>query len=238
MTHSATIERDVAAKPAWTSKQIVMLLVVSIAGLLVSLTQSLLVPVMPELAVGLRASADDIAWLLTATLLVGAVAVPVFGRLGDLYGTKLMLLVAVASLVAGSLVCALSDSLAGLIVGRAIVGLSVTAVPLSISLIGVTLPREHAATGVAVISAMLGVGGALGLPLAGLIAEYSTYHALFWICVAGGVVAFPIILAVVPEPARAARGRMDIPAASCSAPPCWRCCCRWPRATRGAGATR
>ncbi|GAA4733081.1 MFS transporter [Phytohabitans rumicis] len=211
MTHSATIERDVAAKPAWTSKQIVMLLVVSIAGLLVSLTQSLLVPVMPELAVGLRASADDIAWLLTATLLVGAVAVPVFGRLGDLYGTKLMLLVAVASLVAGSLVCALSDSLAGLIVGRAIVGLSVTAVPLSISLIGVTLPREHAATGVAVISAMLGVGGALGLPLAGLIAEYSTYHALFWICVAGGVVAFPIILAVVPEPARAARGRMDIP---------------------------
>jgi MFS family permease len=84
-------------------------------------------------------------------------------------------------------------------------------VPLSISLVGVTLPTEHAGSGIALISAMLGVGGALGLPLAGVIAQYADYHVLFWVCVAGGILAIPGILLLVPEPARAARGRMDLP---------------------------
>jgi MFS family permease len=210
---------DVATPPeagqrapgSWTGRQVVILLVIGVAALMVSLTQSLLVPVLSELAVDLNATSDGIAWLLTSTLLVGAVAVPAFGRLGDLYGTRRLLLVALGALIIGSLICALSDSLAMMIVGRAVVGLSVATVPLGISLVGVTLPREHAGAGIAVISAMLGVGGALGLPLAGLIAEYADYHVLFWICVAGGVLAIPGIVLLVPEPARTARGRMDIP---------------------------
>ncbi|GAA2609243.1 MFS transporter [Paractinoplanes durhamensis] len=194
----------------WTSRQVVILLVIGVGALMVSLTQSLLVPVMGELAVDLNTGSDGIAWLLTSTLLVGAVAVPAFGRLGDLYGTRKMVLVALGALVAGSLICALSDSLTWMIVGRSVVGLSVATVPLSISLIGVTLPRKHAGSGIAVISAMLGVGGALGLPLAGVIAEYADYHVLFWICVAGGILAIPGIVLLVPEPARSAKGRMDL----------------------------
>ncbi|GAA0469625.1 MFS transporter [Paractinoplanes deccanensis] len=200
-----------AASRAWSGKQIVVLLVIGVGALMVSLTQSLLVPVLGELAVDLNASQDGIAWLLTSTLLVGAVAVPAFGRLGDLYGTRLLVLVALVSLVVGSLICALSDSLPMMIVGRSVVGLSVATVPLSISLIGVILPKEHAGAGIALISAMLGVGGALGLPLAGVIAQYADYHVLFWICVAGGIVAIPGILLLVPSPKPAASGRMDIP---------------------------
>jgi MFS family permease len=212
---SQAVELDAPPPPEaparrWTGRQVVILLVIGVGALMVSLTQSLLVPVMSELAVDLHTGSDGIAWLLTSTLLVGAVAVPAFGRLGDLYGTRKMVLVALAALVAGSLICALSDSLAWMIVGRAVVGLSVAVVPLSISLIGVTLPREHAGSGIAVISAMLGVGGALGLPLAGVIAEYADYHVLFWICVAGGVLAIPGIALLVPEPPRMAKGRMDL----------------------------
>lgn len=195
---------------AWTGRQIVVLLVIGVGALMVSLTQSLLVPVMGELAVDLHASTDGIAWLLTSTLLVGAVAVPAFGRLGDLYGTRRLVLVALAALIVGSLICALSDDLTMMIVGRAVVGLSVATVPLSISLVGVTLPRQHAGAGIALISAMLGVGGALGLPLAGLIAQYTDYHVLFWICVAGGVLAIPGIVLLVPDPERTAKGKMDL----------------------------
>lgn len=213
MSQAAAVAQseETGAKPksSWTGKQIIVLLVIGTAALMVSLTQSLLVPVMSELGVDLNASSDGIAWLLTSTLLVGAVAVPAFGRLGDLYGTKLMVLVSLGALVLGSLVCALSDSLTPMIVGRAIVGLSVATVPLSISLVGVTLPREHSGAGIALISAMLGVGGALGLPLSGVIAEYADYHVLFWICVAGGILAIPGIVKLVPSPPRAGKGKMD-----------------------------
>jgi MFS family permease len=202
-----------AAPPgrSWTGRQVIIVLVIGVAALMVSLTQSLLIPVISELAVDLHAGGDGVAWIFTSTLLVGAVAVPTFGRLGDLYGTRRMLLVALGALIAGSLICALSSNLTMMIVGRSVVGLSVATVPLSISLIGVILPREHSAAGIALISAMLGVGGALGLPLAGLIAEYSNYHVLFWICVAGGALAVPGILKLVAEPARTAKGRMDFP---------------------------
>ncbi|MEV6350816.1 MFS transporter [Actinoplanes sp. NPDC051851] len=205
----AVAEKTVKPKSAWSGRQLLVLLVIGTAALMVSLTQSLLVPVMTELGTDLNASSDGIAWLLTSTLLVGAVAVPAFGRLGDLYGTKLMVLVSLGALITGSLVCALSSSLAPMIVGRAIVGLSVATVPLSISLVGVILPREHSGAGIALISAMLGVGGALGLPLSGVVAEYADYHVLFWICVAGGALAFPLIAKLVPAPPRAGEGRMD-----------------------------
>jgi MFS family permease len=80
-----------APGPKWTSKQIVIMLVIGVGALLVSLTQSLLVPVLPELAVNLHTNGDGVAWILTATLLVSAVAVPAYGRLGDLFGTRKML---------------------------------------------------------------------------------------------------------------------------------------------------
>jgi MFS family permease len=215
MTHTA--EPEVAAKatpaavrPAWTGRQLVVVLVIGTAALMVSLTQSLLIPVLSELGVDLKAGGDGVAWLLTSTLLVGAVAVPAFGRLGDLFGTRRMLLVTLAALVVGSLICALADNLTVMIIGRSVVGLSVAAVPLSISLIGVTLPRAHAPAGIALISAMLGVGGALGLPLSGLIAQYADYHVLFWICVAGGLLTVPGIVLLVREPVRTAKGGMDL----------------------------
>jgi MFS family permease len=194
----------------WTSKQITIMLVLGIGALLVSLTQSLLIPVMPQLAESLHTSSDGVAWLLTSTLLVSAVAVPAYGRLGDLYGTRLMVIIALSALVLGSLICAFANNLPVMIIGRSVVGLSTAAVALSISLVGVALPPERARSGIAVVSAMLGVGGALGLPLAGLIAQYADYHWLFWICVIGGVIAIPGVLLLVPEPARSAKGRMDL----------------------------
>ncbi|GAA4245168.1 MFS transporter [Dactylosporangium darangshiense] len=217
MTNTAEVAADTAAPGteasegrSWTAAQVVVVLVIGTAALMVSLTQSLLVPVLSEIAVDLHAGGDGIAWVLTSTLLVGAVAVPAFGRLGDLFGTRRMVLVTLVALIAGSLICAVAHNLTVMIIGRAVVGLSVAAVPLSISLIGVTLPKAHAPAGIALISAMLGVGGALGLPLAGLIAQYADYHLLFWICVAGGILAVPGIVLLVREPARVAKGRMDL----------------------------
>ncbi|MEV8514617.1 MFS transporter [Dactylosporangium sp. NPDC051484] len=209
-TETASPQTRAPTGRSWTAGQIVVVLVIGTAALMVSLTQALLVPVLSEIAVDLRAGGEGMAWLLTSTLLVGAVAVPAFGRLGDLFGTRRMLLITLAALVVGSLICAVATNLTVMIIGRAVVGLAMAAIPLSISLIGVILAKEHAPAGIALISAMVGVGGALGLPLAGLIAQYTDYHVLFWICVAGGLLTMPGILLLVREPARVAKGRMDL----------------------------
>jgi MFS family permease len=77
------------------------------------------------------------------------VAVPVFGRLGDLYGKRLMLLVTLVTFVAGSLICAFTSDIGVMIAGRAVVGLSVAAIPVGISLVGTVLPPKRAGTGIA-----------------------------------------------------------------------------------------
>jgi len=155
------------------------LFVVGLAALLVALSQSVLIPVIGTLPAVLGTSTSNVTWLLTSTLLVGAVSVPLMGRLGDMFGQRLLLLVAVGALTAGSLLTAVTDDIALLILGRAIQGLAGAAIPLGISLMATLMPRERVAASVALISAMLGVGGALGLPLAGFVAEHSDFHALF-----------------------------------------------------------
>lgn len=207
---------DVAAPPGdddgWTPRQRAAVAITAVCGVLVALTQTLLVPVLPEIQADLRSTTSGTQWLLTSTLLVAAIAVPVFGRLGDLYGKRLMLTVSVGALVVGSLVCALAgDDLTVMIIGRAITGASSAAIPLGISLIGTILPPHRTGTGIALVSATLGVGGALGLPLAALVAQSADYHMLFWICVAGGAVALVgIRWTIAADPPSAGNGRFDV----------------------------
>lgn len=186
------------------------LLVVGFAALTVSLVQALLIPVLGTLPATLDASASDVEWLLTSTLLVGAVAVPLFGRLGDMFGKRRMMLIALSALVVGSLITCFTDDLVWLIVGRSVQGVSMATIPLGISLLSSTLPRERVGAAVAVISAMLGVGGALALPVASLIAEHADFQALFWITAVGGAIAFAAVLMVVPESPSHSGGRLDL----------------------------
>src|SRR6266496_4068649 len=98
----------------------VIVAVLAFAGIVVSLMQTLVIPIVPELPKLLNASASDTAWAVTATLLAAAVATPIVGRLGDMYGKRRMLLISLAMLVTGSIVAALSSSLTPMIVGRAL----------------------------------------------------------------------------------------------------------------------
>ena len=183
---------------------------VGLGALVVSLTQSLLVPVLSVLPGDLHTSSANVEWLLTATLLVGAVAVPLFGRLGDMFGKRVMLLVALGTLTAGSLLDAVTDNVGLLITGRAIQGVSLAAIPLGISLLSSLLPRERVPAAIALISSMLGVGGALGLPLAGVVVEHADFHVLFWITAAAGAASFLGTVLVVPEAPNRQGGRVDV----------------------------
>ncbi|MFD9978824.1 MFS transporter [Streptomyces massasporeus] len=184
--------------------------VLAFGGIVVSLMQTLVIPIVPELPRLLNAPASDTAWAVTATLLAAAVATPMTGRLGDMYGKRRMLLISLVMLVAGSVTAALSDSLTPMIVGRALQGLASGVIPLGISIMRDELPAERLGSATALMSASLGVGGALGLPAAALIADNFDWHALFWVSAGLGVVALALVPALVPESEVRTGGRFDL----------------------------
>lgn len=184
--------------------------VLAFAGIVVSLMQTLVIPIVPELPKYLDASASNAAWAVTATLLAAAVATPVVGRLGDMFGKRRMLLVSIVLLVSGSVVAAFSDSLVPMIVGRVLQGLAAGVVPLGISVMRDVLPSERLAGSTAMMSASLGVGGALGLPSAAFIADNYDWHVLFWVSAVLGAVAFVLVLTIVPESKVRTGGRFDL----------------------------
>ena len=191
----------------------VLVTVLAFTGIAVALVQTLIIPIIPHLPEYLHASASDAAWALTATLLCGAVATPVMGRLGDMYGKRRMLLIGVAMLVVGSVICALSESLAPMIVGRALQGLAHGVIPLGVSILRDEVPAARLPVSTAVMLGSLGVGGALGLPGSAMIADAFDWHILFWTSAALGALALLLVMLFVPESKARPGGRVDIPGA-------------------------
>lgn len=163
-------------------------------GLAAALTQTMVIPIQGQLPQLLDAAAVNTAWVVTITLLAGAITMPISGRIADIVGKQRVLVASTALLLVGSVVCAMSDSLAPLLVGRALQGAAMGFIPVGIALLREIVPPRLASTSVAAMSATLGVGGAVGLPLSAWIVEIGDWHVLFWV---SAVVAAAVLVAVV-----------------------------------------
>ncbi|MFL6171947.1 MAG: MFS transporter [Marmoricola sp.] len=179
-------------------------------GIVVALTQTMIVPLVPLLPSLLGTSSSNASWAVTATLLTAAVTMPISGRLGDMVGKRLVLVVSLSAMVVGSLLCAVSSSLVPVVAGRALQGMSMGAIALGISIMRDELPGEMVGPAVAKMSATLGVGGAIGLPVAAIIVEKANWHALFWIAAGLGAVCVAAVLLVVPESPVRTPARFDL----------------------------
>ncbi|MGI5159067.1 MFS transporter [Microbispora sp. CA-102843] len=164
--------------------------------MVVSMMFTLVVPVIPDLPRLLSAPAEDASWVVTATLLSSAVFTPVSGRLGDMYGKRRMVVVSLVLMVAGSVVCVVSSSLLVVVLGRALQGCAVGVIPLGISIMRDLLPPERLTSAMALMSATLGAGGAIGLPLGALVAQVVDWHMLFLAAAVMGAVGFVLTLTV------------------------------------------
>lgn len=184
--------------------------VLAFAGIVVAVMQTLLVPVIKDLPTLLSTTPSNATWVMTATLLAGAVSTPIMGRLGDLYGKRRMLLASLAVMVVGSLICGFTDDLVVMIVGRALQGFAMGAIPLGIGLMRDGLPREKLGSAMALMSSSIGVGGGLALPLAALTAQHADWHALFFGAAGLGVVSMLLTVLFVPESTVKAQGTFDV----------------------------
>ncbi|MDA4106890.1 MFS transporter permease [Mycobacterium holsaticum DSM 44478] len=187
----------------------IVVAVLAAAGISVSLMQTLVIPLIPELPALLHTNAANASWVITATLLTAAVATPVFGRLGDMYGPKPILLICAVILTIGSLIAATTSTLLPVIVGRALQGFGIPIIPLGISVLRASVPPHRVGTAMGLMSSSLGVGGALGLPLSAIIADRFDWHALFWFAAALGVASGVLFAALVPRIPPTSSDRFD-----------------------------
>lgn len=183
--------------------------VLAVAGLASSFMFTLVVPIQSKLPELLDASREDTAWVVTSTLLAAAVMTPIAGRLGDMYGKRRIVLVLLGLLVAGSVIAAVSTGIVGVIVGRTLQGAVTGVIPLGISILRDVLHEDRVDSAIALISATLGVGGALGMPISALITERSDWHVLFWVSGALGAIVFALVLWIVPVSVLRTPGRFD-----------------------------
>lgn len=184
--------------------------VLAFAGMGTSFMQTIVIPIQSELPALLNSTRENTAWVVTITLLVSAICTPISGKLGDMYGKRRVALVLLGMLVAGSVVCAFSTTVGPLIIGRGLQGTGVGVIPLGISILRDTIPRRRLGSAIALVSATLGVGGALGLPLSAFVTEHFDWHMLFWLAAGIGVVSFVLVATVVPASDSRTGGRLDL----------------------------
>lgn len=187
----------------------IVVAVLAAAGISVSLMQTLVIPLIPELPALLHTSSSNASWVITVTLLTAAVATPMFGRLGDMYGPKPILIVCAVTLTAGSVIAATTTALIPVIVGRGLQGFGMPIIPLGISVLRASVPAHRVGTAMGLMSASLGVGGALGLPLSAIIADRFDWHALFWFAAALGAISGLSFATLVPRIPAASADRFD-----------------------------
>ncbi|MGW1552919.1 MFS transporter [Streptomyces sp. NPDC002346] len=197
--------------PQPTSRSGGVVATLALAGTVAAVMQTLVTPLIADLPKILHTTSSNATWVITVTLLSAAVCVPVAGRLGDLLGKRKMLLASCVPLLAGSVVCALTSSVGMMIVGRGLQGMGMGVVPLGISLLRDLLPPEKLSSSIALVSASMGIGGGLGLPIAAAVAEYASWRALFWGSAVLAALIGAMIWSFIPDVPAAAKGqRFDL----------------------------
>jgi predicted MFS family arabinose efflux permease len=180
----------------WRGKALLPVLIYS--ALVMSVLSTLGSPMIPTIARDQGVSLDAAQWILTITLLVGAVSTPITGRLADGPYRKLTILGSLLLVLIGSVFAAASPNFAVLMAGRALQGLGLGLVPLAISVARDCLPAAKVRSGIAILSITTAAGAGLGYPITGLIAQEFDYRAGFWFAAIISVIAIGLVAVVVP----------------------------------------
>jgi MFS family permease len=173
--------------------------VLGLAAFDLTLEAALILPAIPALVDYYATSLVAVAWLLTGFLLASVVAVPFFGRLGDLFGKRLMILVSLCAFAAGSLLCALTDSIGLAIAGRIVQGLGTAIAPLAYALARDIVAPELLPRVIGILVGSAGAAGAIGSLLSGVLVDHFSAPAIFWFLFALPLALVVGVLALVPE---------------------------------------
>src|ERR1700678_3154891 len=168
-----------------------------LSGSLMAVVSSLGAPLVPTLSRVYGVSLSTGEWILTITLLTGALATPVMGRLADGPRQRAVILVALGAVVVGCVLSAVSNGFTVLIIGRALQGVGLGLLPVAMAIARRNLPPEAARQTIATLSVTTAIGVGLGYSGTGRVAQLLGFRAAYWfgaITVTGALVLAALVL--------------------------------------------
>ena len=187
-----------------------ILLILSLTGLMVSFSESMLIPALPVLQSEFKTTEAIISWVPAIYLLVGSLTTPSFGKLGDTYGKKKLLLTALIFYTIAVIGNGFAWSIESLLAFRAVQGVGLGMFPLAFALIRDEFPKDRVATATGIVSAMFAVGATIGLVGGGWITQTFSWQTNYHLLAPIAVIVTLLVAWVVPESPLRTPSRLDV----------------------------
>ena len=142
--------------------------------------ETMLLPAIPDIIRDFDISYSTSSWILSAYLISGAVATPIFGKLSDIYGRKKMVMIILIIYIVGIISGGISSDITFLVISRVIQGIGISMFPIAFGIIRDQLPKDKLSVGIGIFSSMFAAGSVVGLGLGASIIENFGWRATFF----------------------------------------------------------
>jgi EmrB/QacA subfamily drug resistance transporter len=185
-----------------------------VALLLAALDQTIVATALPRIVSDLG-GLTQYSWVFTAYMLATTVTVPLYGKLGDVYGRRPLFLVSISIFLVGSALCGAAHGMTQLVVFRAIQGLGAGGLfPLALATVGNIVPPRDRGRYQGLIGATFAAASIIGPALGGFIVDHASWRWIFYVNLPVGGLALLVIAATMPKRAERRAHSLDLAGAS------------------------
>src|ERR1700692_3259986 len=210
MTRAQTMaDPDTSSELISPQRRNLIFVAIVLGMLLAALDQTIVATALPTIVADLGGAGHQ-SWVVTSYLLASTIVTALAGRLGDLFGRKVVFQAAVTFFVAGSVLCGLSQSMAMLVGARALQGIGGGAITVTATaLIGEVIPLRDRGRYQGALGAVFGVTTVIGPLLGGYFTDHLTWRWAFWVNVPVSIVVFFVAAAAIPSLAAHGKAVID-----------------------------